>query len=127
MPAFLTDEWFDAIEVVLREAAPSDGPEAWINVTVRDGNGAAPRATIGMTRELTVSRGHARSADMTLTLPFDLARRLLVDGDAGAGMRAYLLGHVRMDGDVTTLAALRERLDHLDVRDLWSRVSALTD
>lgn len=42
-------------------------------------------------------------------------------------MRAYLMGRVQMVGDVAKLAALRERLDHLDVTGLWSRVSALTD
>lgn len=127
MPAFLTDEWFDAIEVVLQEATPSDGPDTWINVTVRETNGVAPRANIGMTEAITIRRGHVVSADATLTLPFALARRLLVDGDSAAGMRAYLLGRVQMVGDVGTLAALRERLHHLDVTDLWSRVSALTD
>lgn len=127
MPALLTDEWFDAIEVVLKEAAPSDGPDTWINVTVRGTNGVAPRANIGMTEEITVRRGHVVAADATLTLPFELARRLLVDGDSAAGMRAYLTGRVQMVGDVAKFVALRERLDHLDVTDLWSRVSALTD
>lgn len=127
MPRFLTDEWFDAIEIVLQEAAPSDGPDTWINVIVRDTNGVAPHANIGMTEEITVRRGHVVAADATLTLPFELARRLLVNGNSAAGVVAFLMGRVQMVGDVAKLAALQGRIDHLDVTDLWSRVSALTD
>jgi putative sterol carrier protein len=51
--------------------------------------------------------GHLESPDLTVTLSYDTAKALLVDGDAQAAMNAFLGGRIKVDGDITKMIALQ--------------------
>jgi hypothetical protein len=57
--------------------------------------------------ELDMETGHLDSPDLTITVAYDTAKALLVDGDAQAAMQAFLSGRIKVDGDVTKLIALQ--------------------
>jgi putative sterol carrier protein len=51
--------------------------------------------------------GHLDSPDLTVTLSYDTAKAILVDGDAQAAMQAFLGGRIKVDGDITKMLALQ--------------------
>jgi putative sterol carrier protein len=51
--------------------------------------------------------GHVDSPDLTITISYDTAKAILVDGDAQAAMQAFMSGRIRVDGDITKMLALQ--------------------
>jgi SCP-2 sterol transfer family len=70
-----------------------------------DGRLAAHVDTSGGSFDIDI--GLLEKPDLTLSLAYDTARALLVDGDAGAAMTAFMGGRIRVDGDITKLLALQ--------------------
>lgn len=56
---------------------------------------------------LEIDSGHLDSPDLTVTMDYDTARAILVEGDAQAAMAAFLGGRIKVDGDITKLLALQ--------------------
>jgi len=54
-----------------------------------------------------IERGPLEGAEVKLTLDYNIARSILLDGDAQVGMRAFLGGKIRVEGNMTKLLALR--------------------
>ena len=57
--------------------------------------------------ELELDNGHLDDADLKVTVDYDTAKAILVDGNAGAGMQAFMAGKVRVEGDMAKLMALQ--------------------
>ena len=54
-----------------------------------------------------MDRGHLDSPDLTVTVDYETAKAILVDGDAQAAMQAFMSGRIKIDGDVAQLLALQ--------------------
>ena len=113
---FLSDEWIAAARRIREEhsAEPAEMPVMPVAVRMNmvvndvpfgDGRLAAHVDTSG--DGLEIELGHVERPDLTVTLAYDTARALLVDGDAAAAMNAFLGGRIRVDGDITKLLALQ--------------------
>jgi hypothetical protein len=110
---FLSDEW---VEETRRIRAQYEGATPEITVSVRMnqiieevpfGEGVIQAHVDTSSGQLVIERGHLDSPDVTVTLTYDTAKALLVDGDAQAAMNAFLAGRIRVDGDITKLLALQ--------------------
>lgn len=108
---FLSDGWFaevrrlhDAVGGAAPEGAdiqmnlmitgtPSDG-DLPMHMSVADG-----RADWG--------KGHLDEADVTLTLGYDTARAIFVDGNPQAAIEAFMAGRIVVQGDITKLMVMQ--------------------
>ncbi len=54
--------------------------------------------------------GHLDKPDVTVTLDYDTAKAIFVDGTLGAGMKAFMDGKVRVQGDMAKLLAALQQL-----------------
>jgi hypothetical protein len=104
---FLSDAWFDAVEA-LRDKAPA-APEEIADVAVNmvvtggpDGDRALHFA------EGRFDRGLVDGAPTTVTLPHRVARSMLVDLDPEVAITAFMIGEIRVEGDVTRLLELQQ-------------------
>jgi len=110
---FLSDEW---VEETRRIRAEYDGltPEIPVRVRMNQVINEVPfgegviRAHIDTSAgRLVLESGHLEAPDLTITLDYETAKALLVDGDAQAAMSAFLGGKIRVDGDITKMLALQ--------------------
>lgn len=104
---FLSDEWFAKVAELRAAAGDLEVPAALadlvININVGTDAGEKQIALVaGMLEE-----GHADGASTTMTLPADLAKRILIEGDQSAGMQGFMSGQIRIDGDMSKLMALQ--------------------
>lgn len=101
---FLSDEWFDAVDVLGASAPPPpDGlADLVINLVATEGPGDDIQAHMDAGR---IVRGHVDDAPTLLTVPFEVAKALLIDGDPKAAMSAFLTGKILVEGDMTKLLA----------------------
>ncbi|HVW31474.1 MAG TPA: SCP-2 sterol transfer family protein [Acidimicrobiia bacterium] len=104
---FLSDEWFNAVET-LRDRAPA-APEALaelaVNMVVTGGPDGDRTLHFATGR---FDRGLVEGAPTTVTVPYRVARAMLVDLDPEAAFTAFMAGEIRVEGDVTRLLELQQ-------------------
>lgn len=117
---FLSDEWLAQARAVYSEA---DAEGAFnrepppvtvrVNLVVNQSpfSGAPIDAHVDTsTGRLSVDKGHLPEPDVTVSLDYDTARSLFVTGDVQAAMQAFLMGRIKVDGDLTKLLDPRSGL-----------------
>ncbi|HEY8547564.1 MAG TPA: SCP2 sterol-binding domain-containing protein [Acidimicrobiales bacterium] len=103
---FLSDDWFDAVEG-LRDEAPEPSPamkDLKLNIVVAGGpDGDREIHMAGGQFE----RGLVDDAPTKLTVPYDVAKAMFIDGNQQAGMQAFMSGQIKVEGDMTKLMAMQ--------------------
>lgn len=103
---FLSDKWFDAVEA-LRDGAP-EPPEAVRDITLNVVVTGGPEGDVkGHVTAGRVERDLADGAPTTITIPFEVAKRLFIDGDPAAAIQSLLTGEITIEGDPTPLVPLQ--------------------
>jgi putative sterol carrier protein len=77
--------------------------------------------------DLDIERGHLESAELTVTLDYETAKALLVEGNPQAAMSAFMAGKIRIDGDMSKLMAMQGTAALGDTTELASRIRAITN
>jgi hypothetical protein len=103
---FLSDEWFEAVEG-LRDEAP-EPPAAIKDLTLNIVVAGGPDGD----REIHMTggqfeRGLVEGAPTKLTVPYDVAKAMFIDGNQQAGMQAFMSGQIKVEGDMTKLMAMQ--------------------
>jgi putative sterol carrier protein len=104
---FLSDSWFDEAERIRAEVNP-EVPEAVkdlvINLKVTGGPSGDIEAKIASGR---FEKGLADVAPTTLSVPYDTAKSMFIEGDQNATMQAFMSGIIKVEGDMTKLMAMQ--------------------
>ena len=103
---FLSDDWFEAVEG-LRDEIP-EPPAAMkdfkLNIVVAGGPEGEKEVHMDGGR---FERGLVEGAPTKLTVPYDVARSMFIDGNQQAGMQAFMSGQIKVEGDMTKLMAMQ--------------------
>src|SRR5256885_8304461 len=101
---FLSDEWLTEVQKLAEESGGQSGmPDTiTLNMVVTGG----PQGD----RELHVTGGKFESglldsAPTKLTVPYDVAKKMFVDGDQSSAMQAFMSGQIKVEGDMSKLMA----------------------
>ena len=57
--------------------------------------------------DLVLDVGHLETQDLKVTVDYDTAKAILIEGNPQAGMQAFMAGRIRVEGDMTKLMALQ--------------------
>ncbi len=124
---FLSDAWFSQVEQLIAAAGDLHIPEAMkaveVNVTITAPDGEIPVSI----KDGAISRGHRPSAVTSLTLSADIARKIFVDGDAAAGVQAFLTGEIKAEGDLSKLVAMQTVEPSDAQQQLTHRIAQITE
>lgn len=123
---FLSDEWFAKVNELRAAAGDIEVPavlaDLVINISVETDKGNRDVALVsGMIEE-----GHKEGAPTTMILPADLAQRILIDGDASAGMQGFMSGQIRVEGDMSKLMSLQMAQPTDSQKALMSQIQDIT-
>ena len=104
---FLSDSWFEEVEHIRAEINP-EVPEAVrdlvINLKVTDGPNGDIEARIAGGK---FEKGLADEAPTTLSVPYETAKSMFIEGDQNATMQAFMSGVIKVEGDMTKLMAMQ--------------------
>ena len=112
---FLSDEWLDEARKIREEYAGKTPPIAHsvkMNLVVTsvpfsdDDINAHMDTSSG---ELELDTGHLDAADLKVTVDYDTAKAILIEGNPQAGMQAFMAGKVRVEGDMARLMMLQSQ------------------
>lgn len=110
---FLSEEWIEAARAIRAELegkATTKPPPFRMNQIVTGvpfGEGELKAHTDTTSGELVLELGHLDNPDVTVTLPYDTARAILVEQDQQAAMQAFMSGQIKVEGDMMKLMALQ--------------------
>lgn len=113
---FLSPEWVVEARAIAQRYGTREVPAAYavrMNQVVTD----VPFSDTPLEAHLDTSSGHLvmdlghlEIADVTVTLDYETARKLFVEGDSQAGMQAFMSGRIRIDGDVAKMMVMMAAL-----------------
>jgi putative sterol carrier protein len=124
--AFLSDEWFTEVDKLIAAAGDLQIPpamkDAKVNITVNTANGPTKLSM----KDGLFTKGHDASYQTTLTVADDIARKIFVEGDAAAGVQAFLEGKISVEGDLATVVAMQTVEPSEKQMKLTRQIAAIT-
>jgi hypothetical protein len=109
--AFLSDGWFDEVRR-LHDAVGGAAPEGAdirmnLMITGTPFEGDLPMHMAAADGRADWGKGHLDEADVTLTLGYDTARAIFVDGNPQVAIEAFMAGKIIVQGDITKLMVMQ--------------------
>ncbi len=131
--AFLSEEWTAEVKRLHSEVVTQPAPAAQtvrMNLVLTQapfGDGTLEAHVDTSSGEVMVDTGHLDSPDLKVTLDYETAKAILVDGDAQAAMQAFMSGRIKIDGDMSLLLALQSTPVDPGHQELAARVREITE
>ena len=103
---FLSEPWFEEIEGMRDEVPPATGPMAdfVLNIVVT----GAPDGDVEVhMNKGQFERGLADDAPTKVSVPYDVAKDIFINGNQAAAMQAFMAGQIKVEGDMTRLMAMQ--------------------
>ena len=114
---FLSDEWIaEARKIRAELSRPESGGapgSVRMNQVITDvpfGAGSLDAHLDTSSGTLEMETGHLENPDVTVTLDYVTAKAIFVDGTLEAGMKAFMDGKVRVQGDMAKLISALQQL-----------------
>jgi putative sterol carrier protein len=137
---FLSDEWIAEARKIRAEMADMPGAEppaaagvVRMNQVITDvpfGDGKLDAHLDTSSGTLEMETGHLDNPDVTVTLDYETAKAIFVDGTLDAGMQAFMAGKVRVQGDMAKLIAALQQMAPPDpdaVNQAQARIREITE
>ncbi len=129
---FLSPEWIEAVKDIRDEYA-ADGMTAPVELSVNLVVTDVPFSELPLRAHvdtsgggLVIEQGHLDSPDLSVTVDWMTAKAMLVDGNPGAAMGAFMEGKIRVEGDVSKLVSFQGGNPDGPAREAADRIRALT-
>lgn len=110
---FLSDEWIEQTRRIREEhkdQAPPIPVVVRMNQVINEvpfGDGVVRAYVDTSSGLLDLEFGELDTPDLTVTMSYEVAKAILVEGDAAKAMNAFMSGRIKVDGDITKLIALQ--------------------
>ena len=130
---FLSDEWMTEAKKVREEFAGKGTPAAHAvrmnqiitDVPFGDGTINAYMDTSG--GDIDMEIGHLENPDLTVTIDYETAKAIFVDGNPQAGMQAFMAGKIKVQGDMTKLMAMQSGAPDPTAQEVAARIKEITE
>ena len=129
---FLSDEWMDAAMKIRDEYKGKGAPVGHVvkmNQIITDvpfGEGTIEAHMDTSSGELEMDRGHIDGPDVTVTLDYETAKAIFVEGNPQAGMQAFMAGKIKVQGDMTKMMALQSGTPDPTAEEIAAKIKEIT-
>ena len=135
MSKFLSEEWLDQATAIREEYQDKGGAPPVVmrmNLVITEvpaevGNGPVEAHVDTTSGDLHMDLGHVDVPDLTVTLEYETAKAILVEGNPQAGMQAFMGGKIKVQGDMTKLMAMQTVTPDPVAKEIADRINAITD
>ena len=113
---FLSPEWITAARAIRQEHGSLGQPvpaEIRLNHVITDvpfGDGEIEAHVDTTSGQLDMELGHLEGADATVSLDYDTAKMVFVEGSPQVLMQAFMAGKVRVQGDLAKLILAMQQI-----------------
>ena len=125
---FLSDSWFDEAAKLADEISPPVPDvlkDLVINFRIKDGPDGDVEARMAAGR---LEKGFGDGAPTTVNVPYDVARKMMVENDQNAAMQAFMSGQIQVEGDMSRIMAMQAAgPPSAESQQLSQRIREMTD
>lgn len=126
MAKFLSAAWFDEVAKLNAQAGTLNLPPALdallLNATI---NGDAP-VTLHL-KNGKIEQGACNEAASTITIDAATLEQIISTGDINIAIEAFMLGKIRVDGDMTQVMTLQSAKPSPEQKALYKQIKAMTE
>jgi putative sterol carrier protein len=133
VPKFLSAEWVEAAKQI-REQYEGDVPApahaVKMNLVITEsplGDGDIKAFMDSSGGGLEMDLGELDDAELTVTVDYDTAKAIFVDGNPQAGMQAFMAGKVKVVGDMTKLMAMQQQAPDAGAMEINKKIQEITE
>jgi hypothetical protein len=76
---------------------------------------------------LDMDLGHLENPDLTVTIDYETAKAIFVEGNPQAGMQAFMAGKIKVQGDMTKLMAMQSGTPDPTAQEVAARIKEITE
>lgn len=130
---FLSDQWIEEARKLRAEykgKIPTAPFGVRMNLVVAEvpfGSGSMDAHVDTTEGEIELDLGHIENPDLKVTVDYETAKAILVDGNPQAGMQAFMAGKVRVEGDMAKLMVLQGAPPDPSASELAARLREMTE
>jgi putative sterol carrier protein len=77
--------------------------------------------------QVQMDEGHIDDAEVTVTIDYDTAKAIFVNGDSQAGMQAFMAGKIKVQGDMTKLMAMQQSGSDPAAAEVQKKIQEITE
>ncbi|MGH9067582.1 MAG: SCP2 sterol-binding domain-containing protein [Acidimicrobiales bacterium] len=129
---FLSDEWVAEARQIRDEYPGGAQPLAQtvrMNQVITDvpfGPGTVEAHLDSSGGRIDIELGHLDEPDLTVTMDYETARAVFVEGNPQAGMQAFMTGRIQVTGDLSKLMAMQGSSPDPATLELAGRIKDIT-
>jgi len=132
---FLSEEWLEQAAAIRAEYEGKGGApphQMRMNLVITDVPEDVSAGPIDAHMDTTsgdvhMDVGHLDNPDLTVTLEYETAKAILVEGNPQAGMQAFMAGKIKVQGDMTKLMAMQSASPDPVAAEIAAKINAITD
>jgi len=132
---FLSEEWLTQARAIRAEYEGRGGAPAVtmrMNLVVTDVPDDVASSDVDAHMDTTdgdmnMDVGHLDDPDLTVTLAYDIAKAILIEGNPQAGMQAFMAGQIKVTGDMSKLMAMQTAQPDAIATEIAEKIDAITD
>ncbi|MDZ7675150.1 MAG: SCP2 sterol-binding domain-containing protein [Acidimicrobiales bacterium] len=130
---FLSDEWIDAATAIREEyqgKSDQTPPPMKMNLVITEvpfGDGDRNAHIDTTNGEMEMELGHLDGEDLTVTVDYETAKAIFVEGDPQAGMQAFMSGKIKVVGDMTKMMAMQSQPPDPVAVEAAAKISEITE
>ena len=129
---FLSNEWLAEVRKLGEEHQGGGGVAHAVkmNQIITDvpfGEGTINAHMDTSSGEMQMDMGHVDYPDVTVTIDYETAKAIFVEGNPQAGMQAFMAGKIKVEGDVTKLMAMQATPPDPSTLELAGRIKEITE
>ncbi|MGH9188231.1 MAG: SCP2 sterol-binding domain-containing protein [Acidimicrobiales bacterium] len=130
---FLSDEWVAEAKKIREEYHGKGTPPAHsvkMNQIITDHPFGGDPINSHMDTsggDVEMDLGHIDDAEVTVTLDYETAKAILVEGNPQAGMQAFMAGKIKVQGDMTKLMALQQTSPDPTAIEVAAKINEMTE
>lgn len=135
MTAFLSDEWVAEAKKIQEVSTELGEPAVKVrmNLDVTDVPAEISAGVVAAHLDtsngaLDLDLGHMDAPEVAIKIDYQIAKMILVDGNAQAGMNAFMAGKVKLvSGDLSKLMAVSQGIEGVVSAEVAQRLKDITD
>ncbi|HOT78574.1 MAG TPA: SCP2 sterol-binding domain-containing protein [Microthrixaceae bacterium] len=130
---FLTPEWVAAAKAIREEfegESPAPAHSVRMNQIITEvpfGDTDVKAFMDTSDGALNLDLGELENPDLTVTVDYETAKAIIVDGNPQAGMQAFMAGKIKVQGDMTKMMALQAGGQDPVAAQVAERIQAITE
>jgi hypothetical protein len=122
---FLSDAWFTEVDKIRAEAGDADAGtgDLQLNIVVTGGPEGDKEMHLN---NGAFERGLVDGAPTKVTVPFEVAKAMFVEGNQSVGMQAFMSGQIKIEGDMSKLMAMQGQAPSASQEQVTAKIKDIT-